>query len=109
MSKILLVTHLFHVFSRNVKIILLIFSIPSLKKDSLQDCIKISLLSGRTASGRGSGRAFARQNLVEESRILGSAFESRFLLALDAVLTSSPSQVQNCQEFWKFCELLTMK
>ena len=30
---------------------------------------------------------------------LGSAFESRFLLALDAVLTSSPSQVQNYKNF----------
>ena len=71
MSKILLVTHLFHVLSRNVKIILLIFSIPSLKKDSLQDCIKISLLSGRTASGRGSGRAFARQNFEKSLGSMG--------------------------------------
>ena len=39
------------------------------------------------------------QNLGEESWILGVPFESRVLLAFDAVLTSSPLRSQNYQNF----------
>ena len=92
-----------------LKLFLLIFSIPSLKKDKAPRLYQVSLLSGRTASGRGSGRGLCSPEPCRSVLDLGSAFESRFLLALDAVLTSSPSQVQNCQEFCEFFELLTMK
>jgi hypothetical protein len=72
MSKILLVTHLFHVFSRNAKLFLLKFSIPSLKKDKGSKTVsRLVCWVGGQRQAVAVAVVFARQNLVEVSWILG--------------------------------------
>ena len=66
MSKILLVTHLFHVFSRNAKLFLLKFSIPSLKKDKGSKTVsRLVCWVGGQRQAVAVAVVFARQNLVE--------------------------------------------